>query len=981
MKNSTTNKFVSLAAIAAIVVGIGYYVSRPAKVRNADEEPNLLGNQVSQEANYLQGAITQASAKYTGPRHEDDAWMSGCIDEAKTLYNFDTGYDKSIITASQDVSGYTSEIQAILDDADKSAAVKAWWSPEGATRTFPAGDDNAELKNEVSRAIRFYESNDMEEALISECVPRYTEGLPYAFNVSESSSYRTNYELRCKFDFVGKYMMKDVYGEFGGALENNQLETEWVGTNDDGEAENKHYFKPYNDDEDPYFWYCYLKNEPTYFSKLLKPVEVSFKLAEEAGDEDNDGVTDDIDQCPGTPAGATVNEVGCPDTDGDGVYNNEDECPDTPAGVEVDEVGCAIETATPIDGECGSANGVTSAEEPTEGLCEVGEDSTVSESDGNWTWTCAGSDEGEDASCSAPVGEVTEEDPDGDGVIGDDDVCPTEAGPAENFGCPVETITLAVENSGDDVTATTERALGEDEEYVLCWKSESFDALYLHSDRGNCASWMASNDAVPSEVRGGNIPVTNGISEGETNNFKLFVVERIEGNNVLQARSNSAAYTAGTGGDDTGDDTGDDDINDRDGDGVPDNEDVCPNTYGEDTSPAGRGCPMPTCSATITTSAPSVLVGDQTTINADMESCSETVEWDIVNGRDYVQILNSNPTSATVKGLRVGSATIGIYSTDLGETIATTTVNVTEAGEATIIVAPGRENVSLVEADIYKIDISTAGATDSSYRVSSDSSNIIEVQEIDADSYILHAENEGSAVITVQGNDSGALKNINVSVSANTEIVTDSRRGPIHRTVPVDPGIHSRNFTLPAGRYTTLTARMALAPNTSVNMPLYIGGTALSDRLVCNSSADNVICDITLNINKTFATDVIGSLPEPDANLLALTIFGNYETESYVLSTSEYEVPFSWIKPLDDELEPASERENDAYRLEFASSEDEASVNTIMFLNQRATSVGVEQPYLRNSDYWRICWLGGPSSSWTNGDYYCSRWQNIYKAR
>ena len=30
------------------------------------------------------------------------------------------------------------------------------------------------------------------------------------------------------------------------------------------------------------------------------------------GDEDGDGVTDDIDQCPGTPAGTRVDSVGCP---------------------------------------------------------------------------------------------------------------------------------------------------------------------------------------------------------------------------------------------------------------------------------------------------------------------------------------------------------------------------------------------------------------------------------------------------------------------------------------------------------------------------------------------------------------------------------------------------------------------------------------------------------------------------------------------
>ena len=58
-------------------------------------------------------------------------------------------------------------------------------------------------------------------------------------------------------------------------------------------------------------------------------------------DSDGDGVTDDKDNCPGTPAGVRVNSEGCPlDTDGDGVTDDMDKCPGTPAGVQVDNAGC-----------------------------------------------------------------------------------------------------------------------------------------------------------------------------------------------------------------------------------------------------------------------------------------------------------------------------------------------------------------------------------------------------------------------------------------------------------------------------------------------------------------------------------------------------------------------------------------------------------------------------------------------------------------
>jgi outer membrane protein OmpA-like peptidoglycan-associated protein/opacity protein-like surface antigen len=58
-------------------------------------------------------------------------------------------------------------------------------------------------------------------------------------------------------------------------------------------------------------------------------------------DDDKDGVPDGIDQCPGTPAGARVDARGCPtDADNDRVPDGVDQCPDTPAGAVVDERGC-----------------------------------------------------------------------------------------------------------------------------------------------------------------------------------------------------------------------------------------------------------------------------------------------------------------------------------------------------------------------------------------------------------------------------------------------------------------------------------------------------------------------------------------------------------------------------------------------------------------------------------------------------------------
>lgn len=60
-------------------------------------------------------------------------------------------------------------------------------------------------------------------------------------------------------------------------------------------------------------------------------------------DADGDGVADDADRCPDTPAGVAVDAVGCPlDSDGDGVPNYKDKCPKTAMGAEVNAEGCVV---------------------------------------------------------------------------------------------------------------------------------------------------------------------------------------------------------------------------------------------------------------------------------------------------------------------------------------------------------------------------------------------------------------------------------------------------------------------------------------------------------------------------------------------------------------------------------------------------------------------------------------------------------------
>ncbi|BBE16793.1 OmpA domain protein [Aquipluma nitroreducens] len=59
-------------------------------------------------------------------------------------------------------------------------------------------------------------------------------------------------------------------------------------------------------------------------------------------DSDKDGVADKDDACP--DVAGLVSLKGCPDTDGDGVADKDDKCPDTPKGAKVDAKGCPVDS-------------------------------------------------------------------------------------------------------------------------------------------------------------------------------------------------------------------------------------------------------------------------------------------------------------------------------------------------------------------------------------------------------------------------------------------------------------------------------------------------------------------------------------------------------------------------------------------------------------------------------------------------------------
>ena len=151
-------------------------------------------------------------------------------------------------------------------------------------------------------------------------------------------------------------------------------------------------------------------------------------------DTDGDGVPDDKDKCPDTPAGATVDATGCPhDADGDGVLDGLDKCPGTPKGSSVDAGGCPKDS----DGD-GVVDGLDKCPDTPAGAT-VDASGCPKDSDGD------GVMDGLDKCPDTPRGATVDatgctHDSDGDGVVDGLDKCAdTPAGAkVDKDGCPIE---------------------------------------------------------------------------------------------------------------------------------------------------------------------------------------------------------------------------------------------------------------------------------------------------------------------------------------------------------------------------------------------------------------------------------------------------------------------------------------------------------------------------------------------------------------
>ena len=187
---------------------------------------------------------------------------------------------------------------------------------------------------------------------------------------------------------------------------------------------------------------------------ITSDLEITAEFTQQ--DADGDGVCDNLDQCPDTPAGTEVDASGCAlselDTDGDGVTDDLDLCGDTPENEEVDETGCA-ESQKDFD-EDGVPNGLDQCPDTPDG------------------------EEVDEAGCSP-----SQKDTDGDGVTDDKDLCPgtPEGTEVNSVGCELSDKTTYVPDDNFEqilINLGFDTAL---DDYVLTNNINSITTLELSS--------------------------------------------------------------------------------------------------------------------------------------------------------------------------------------------------------------------------------------------------------------------------------------------------------------------------------------------------------------------------------------------------------------------------------------------------------------------------------------------------------------------
>ena len=183
---------------------------------------------------------------------------------------------------------------------------------------------------------------------------------------------------------------------------------------------------------------------------LFHTVGVTFNLGK-TKDSDNDGVSDNHDKCPNTPAGVLVDRKGCPlDRDKDGVPDYLDTCPDVAGPAALN--GCPDKDGDGVadkDDRCPDVAGLKSLQgcpdRDGDGVADI--DDRCPDVAGSIALKGCPDTDGDgvadiDDQCpnTKPGYKVDIHgcpfDNDNDGVVNEEDRCPNQAGPASLKGCP-----------------------------------------------------------------------------------------------------------------------------------------------------------------------------------------------------------------------------------------------------------------------------------------------------------------------------------------------------------------------------------------------------------------------------------------------------------------------------------------------------------------------------------------------------------------
>ena len=210
---------------------------------------------------------------------------------------------------------------------------------------------------------------------------------------------------------------------------------------------------------------------------------VSYTIIEEDTDGDDDGVANDVDQCPNSPAGEPVDGLGCAnsekDDDGDGVTNDIDQCQMTPRGEAVDESGCA--KSEQDDDADGVANDVDqcpntpAGESVGSGGCSESQKDDDGDGVANDLDQCPNTPSGE--SVDAQGCAQSQVDEDGDGVANDLDQCPNTP-PGESVdaqGCAQSQVDEDGDGVANDLDQCPNTPSGESVDEQGCSQSQVDD--------------------------------------------------------------------------------------------------------------------------------------------------------------------------------------------------------------------------------------------------------------------------------------------------------------------------------------------------------------------------------------------------------------------------------------------------------------------------------------------------------------------------